>query len=267
MASSPSHHSIWHPVLAEMSKALGSAAAGRLSNYAISKILQLLIDNHNDELNLLLSISQDVKDIKQGDFNTGLIYLTDAAKRGITEDQRMKRIEKAKEHFMKAHGKEIRDKFRVALIQYYIGICTFMLGQMQGQDTEIWYADAGDWIEKAYNNAMDYLAEIINKNVRRNKVEEKIINVTTYGTLMLSGPLNIIYLNILRGSRPEKKFFKQIDPVYLLLNDLQKFKAETPIVPLNFQRRLENFLPQIEYIKNQDPIGNATKGTSFEKKK
>ena len=45
------------------------------------------------------------------------------------------------------------------------------------------------------------------------------------------------------------------------------FKAETPIVPLNFRRQPESFLPLIEYIRNEGIGGDGTNGTSFEKKK
>lgn len=240
---------------------------GKLSDYAISQVLQLLSGQRDDELALLKSISQDVKDLKGGSYLTGLDWLNNAANEGIPGDERIRRIKKAEEYFREALGQEWRDKFRVALIHYHLGICCLMRASTPGESTEFWYREARKHIEAAYNSAMDYLAETINGRVGKIKTENKIINIWGYGTFMLGGgPLITVY-SAIRGSRPENKFFEQIDPVYLFVNDLQKFKAETPIIPLNFPRRPESFLPQIEYIRRKAIGGDGTKGTSFDKNK
>jgi hypothetical protein len=268
MASSSSHHSIWYSVLSGISKALVSSVEGKLSDYAISQVLQLLSGQRDDELALLKAISQDVKDLKGGPYLTGLDWLNNAANKSIPGDEQTRRIKKAEEYFREALGQEWRDKFRVALIHYHLGICYLMLAQTQGKSTEFWYREAGDHIEEAYNSAMDYLDETINRKVSNLKVENKIITGVGVSTFWFGGGyLTITPYSLIRGSRPEKKFFKQIEPVYLFLNDLQNFKAGTPIVPLNFQRRPERFLPYIEYIRREAIGGDGTKGTFFEENK
>ena len=52
MASSDSRQSIGHPIFVEITKALGAAVEGKLSDYAISQILHVIIDYQDQQLSL-----------------------------------------------------------------------------------------------------------------------------------------------------------------------------------------------------------------------
>jgi hypothetical protein len=128
------------------------ASFGPLGEIAADLILGGVLGLQKEEIRFLRSIDGKVTALLHGPYNTGVIHLTDAKKPQRSEEDRQKYIEYARLAFVEAHGQEqeVQDYFRIAIIQYHIAICWFLLGQME---------DARDWFNDAYTTASRVLEQ------------------------------------------------------------------------------------------------------------
>lgn len=98
------------------------------------------LDKILKELSILKDIDANVKAIIEGPFNSGLLFLEEAAEPRRSSAERITFVIKARDRFIDALGME-NNPIRSAVIQIHIAGCWSMLGEKQ---------DALNWIRKAY---------------------------------------------------------------------------------------------------------------------
>jgi hypothetical protein len=101
-----------------------------LAGEVVALTLGAILDDQDRQLEQLKGIQADTQALLRGPYQTGMIWLREAAVQNISEQDQQDFIEKARDKFMDALGQE-HEPFRKALIEYQLGNSWTLLGNNQ----------------------------------------------------------------------------------------------------------------------------------------
>jgi len=111
-----------------------------------------------EEVDKLKELSQDVRSLIEGPFETAMLYVRDASKSDRTAKESEVDWQNARKYLYEAYGQE-KVSNRRALIAFHIGSCWLVLGRQN---------DAREWYEKAFRHVVEEACESgIEVNQRR----------------------------------------------------------------------------------------------------
>jgi hypothetical protein len=133
--------------LAETGIRLAAASTGAMGPTALIDPAMMLIratmDIADVQAELLSSIDENVRLLRDGPFQTGRLFLREAQRLSAEPDRAIDFVERALEKFYDAHALAASPIDR-AIVELHIGLVSLTLGQV---------GDAQHWLEEAFNEA------------------------------------------------------------------------------------------------------------------
>ncbi|MBN8656248.1 MAG: hypothetical protein J0M11_10955 [Anaerolineae bacterium] len=176
-------------------------------------VIKEIITLVSEENRKLIDIHLDVKAIKEGAYNSGVIWLMEASKEYRTPIERVEFIEKARDKFIDAFAMEKNDEFRSMLITYQIGICWLLLNKKE---------DAKFWFLKSYQYCQSSKTVLYKEYEVMSTVDtvKAVITAPIIGTAILTVPF--------LGKKSRDKFSELFDKLYpLVMSADTKYKFLT----------------------------------------
>jgi hypothetical protein len=145
---------------AGLTVALGGNPLSLLGDAAIDLILKEILGLESAETRVLQAIEGKVDLLVRAPYNKGIVYLAEANKPYLHGNEKQEYIRKAEDEFMQAYAqeKELKEQFRLAIIQYHVATC-FLLRRKRRQ--------ASDWFNRSYASAVEALKEWHEQSNRR----------------------------------------------------------------------------------------------------
>lgn len=216
-----------------ISKTILDVFEGRIADLTLTLITEIL-GMQDEQMRLLKSIQHDVTALLQGPYNTGILYLQEATQ-NVTKKERNSSIQEAKNCFMHALGQDAEVPFRKALIEYYIGICTLLLGNQE---------QAKNKFESSYATAVYALVEkkkaigkrsILNWLLLFGGIFVLLIGlvlITSKGIIGILFIIAAVLMIMAPGHFKKKNFKKQCLPIIEFMDSLEYLHIQSPALEL-----------------------------------